>query len=55
VLDFEVTSASGTNYRDRIVPVPEAGTALPVLAGLAVLARGRCGTAPVARARALRQ
>jgi hypothetical protein len=53
VLDFEVTSASGTNYRDRIVPVPEAGTALPVLAGLAVLARAgrRGGRAPAPRAR----
>lgn len=38
VVDFDVTSDSGTNYRDRIVPVPEAGSALPVLAGLAVLA-----------------
>lgn len=41
VLDFEVTSASGTDYRDRIVPVPEPGTALPMLAGLAAVARLR--------------
>jgi hypothetical protein len=41
VLDFTVTSLSGTDYRDRIVPVPESGTALPVLAGLAALARQR--------------
>jgi len=38
---FEVTSLSGTDYRDAIVPVPEAGTALPVVAGLAALARRR--------------
>lgn len=37
VLDFTVTSLSGTDYRDPIVPVPEAGTSLPALAGLAGL------------------
>jgi hypothetical protein len=38
---FAVTSVSGTDYRDAILPVPESGTALPVLAGLAALARRR--------------
>lgn len=41
VVDFDVTSLSGTDYRDPIVPVPEPGTALPVLAALAWLARCR--------------
>lgn len=38
---FAVTSLSGTDYRGAIVPVPEPGTALPVLAALAALARRR--------------
>jgi hypothetical protein len=39
--DFEVSSLSGTDYRHPIVPVPEPGTALLVLAAMATLASRR--------------
>lgn len=38
VTDFELTSLSGTDYRNAIVPVPEPGSSLPALASLAALA-----------------